>query len=145
MNGKGNPSRLPVADGGGILLPGVKEDGGINDIYAENQDGNGLTPFGYAANNYGGAPRAMYVYDGSFVKLRELVLSYSLSSSLVERIGVVKGIDLQLIGRNLWIIHKNMKYSDPEEGLSSGNAGRGYQSGAYPAMRNYGFNVKLNF
>jgi hypothetical protein len=145
LNAKGNPSRLPVAEGGGILLPGVKEDGGVNDIYAENQNGDGLTPFGYAANNYAGAPRKMYVYDGSFVKLRELVLSYSLSPTFVERIGVVKGIDLQLIGRNLWIIHKNMKYSDPEEGLSSGNAGRGYQSGAYPAMRNYGFNVKLNF
>lgn len=145
LNAKGNPSRLPVAEGGGILLPGVKEDGGANDIYAENQNGDGLTPFGYAANNYGGAPRAWYVYDGSFVKLRELVLSYSLSQSVVERLGIVKGVDLQLIGRNLWIIHKNMKYSDPEEGLSSGNAGRGYQSGAYPATRNYGFNVKLNF
>jgi hypothetical protein len=29
--------------------------------------------------------------------------------------------------------------------LGNGNAARGYQSGAYPAMRNYGFNVKLNF
>ncbi|MEX2592988.1 MAG: SusC/RagA family TonB-linked outer membrane protein [Anditalea sp.] len=145
LNAKGNPSRLPVAEGGGILLPGVKEDGGANDIYAENQNGDGLTPFGYAANNYEGAPRANYVYDGSFVKLRELVLSYSLNQSLVQRLGIVKGVDLQLIGRNLWIIHKNMKYSDPEEGLSSGNAARGYQSGAYPAMKNYGFNVKLNF
>ncbi|AWW30481.1 SusC/RagA family TonB-linked outer membrane protein [Echinicola strongylocentroti] len=144
LNAQGNPSRDPVADGGGVLLPGVKEDGSPNDIYAENQDGNGLTPFGYAANNYAGAPRAMYVYDGSYVKLRELVLSYSLPQTLIARMGAIKGIDLQLVGRNLWIIHKNMEYSDPEEGLGSGNA-RGYQSGAYPAMRNYGFNIKLNF
>ncbi|MFT2007281.1 SusC/RagA family TonB-linked outer membrane protein [Pontibacter sp. 13R65] len=144
LNDKGNPSRLPVEEGGGILLPGVKEDGSPNDIYAENQDGDGLTPFGYAANNYEGAPRAMYVYDGSFVKLREVALSYALPQSVVSKIGFVKGIDLQLIGRNLWIIHKNMKYSDPEEGLSSGNV-RGYQSGAYPAIKTYGFNVRLNF
>ena len=145
LNEKGNPSRLPVAEGGGILLPGVKEDGGVNDIYAENQDGNGLTPFGYAANNYGGAPRAMYVYDGSFVKLRELAVTFALPQSLIGNLGGIQGVDLQLIGRNLWIIHKNLKYSDPEEGLSSGNAGRGYQSGAYPAVRNYGFNVRINF
>jgi TonB-linked SusC/RagA family outer membrane protein len=145
LNAKGNPSRLPVADGGGILLPGVKEDGTQNDIYAENQDGDGLTPFGYAANNYVGAPRAWYVYDGSFVKLRELAVTYALPQSLIGNLGFVKGVDLQLIGRNLWIIHKNMKYSDPEEGLSSGNAGRGYQSGAYPAIKTYGFNVRLNF
>lgn len=145
LNDKGNPSRLPVSEGGGILLPGVKENGTPNDIYAENQDGDGLTPFGYAANNYVGAPRAWYVYDGSYVKLRELILSYSLPKTLFGSNSGIKGVDLQLVGRNLWIIHKNMKYSDPEEGLSSGNAGRGYQSGAYPAMRNYGFNVKLNF
>ncbi|PKV62569.1 SusC/RagA family TonB-linked outer membrane protein [Pontibacter ramchanderi] len=145
LNAKGNPSRLPVDEGGGVLLPGVKEDGTPNDIYAENQDGDGMTPYGYAANNYEGAPRAWYVYDGSFVKLREVALSYALPQSLVGNLGFVKGVDLQLIGRNLWIIHKNMEYSDPEEGLSSGNAGRGYQSGAYPAVRTYGFNVKLNF
>ncbi|PTX22775.1 TonB-linked SusC/RagA family outer membrane protein [Pontibacter mucosus] len=145
LNDKGNPSRLPVAQGGGILLSGVKEDGSPNDVYAENQDGNGLTPFGYAANNYAGAPRSWYVFDGSFVKLRELALSYALPQALVENIGFIKGVDLQLIGRNLWIIHKNMKYSDPEEGISSGNAGRGYQSGAYPAIKTYGFNVRLSF
>jgi hypothetical protein len=145
LNDRGNPSRLPVAEGGGILLPGVKEDGSPNDIYAENQDGDGLTPFGYAANNYVGAPKAWYVYDGSFVKLREVALTYGLPQALIENIGFIKGVDLQLIGRNLWIIHKNMEYSDPEEGISSGNAGRGYQSGAYPAIKTYGFNVKLNF
>ncbi|MDO6392376.1 SusC/RagA family TonB-linked outer membrane protein [Pontibacter sp. BT731] len=145
LNDKGNPTRDPAAEGGGVLLPGVKEDGTPNDIYAENQDGDGMTPYGYAADNYLGAPRAMYVFDGSFVKLREVALSYALPESVIGNLGFVKGVDLQLIGRNLWIIHKNMEYSDPEEGLSSGNAGRGYQSGAYPAVRTYGFNVKLNF
>ncbi len=145
LNDKGNPSRLPVEDGGGVLLPGVKEDGSPNDIYAENLNGDGQTPFGYAANNYGEAPRAMYVFDGSYVKLRELALTYSLPQSVIGNLGIIRSVDLQLIGRNLWIIHKNMKYSDPEEGLSSGNAGRGYQSGAYPAVKNYGFNVRLNF
>ncbi|WP_299825815.1 SusC/RagA family TonB-linked outer membrane protein [uncultured Pontibacter sp.] len=144
LNDKGNPSRLPVAEGGGVLLPGVKEDGSPNDIYAENTDGNGGTPYGYAAGGIE-APRAMYVFDGSFVKLREVALSYALPQSLIGNIGFIKGVDLQLIGRNLWIIHKNMEYSDPEEGLSSGNASRGYQSGAYPAFRTYGFNVRLNF
>ena len=144
LNDRGVPSRLPVAEGGGVLLPGVKEDGTPNDIYAENLDGNGNTPYGYAAGGIE-APRAMYVFDGSFVKLREVALSYALPESLIGNLGFVKGIDLQLIGRNLWIIHKNMEYSDPEEGLSSGNAARGYQSGAYPALRTYGFNVKLNF
>jgi hypothetical protein len=58
---------------------------------------------------------------------------------------VIKAIDISLVGRNLWIIHKNMKYSDPEESMSSGNTASGYQSGAYPTVRNYGFNVRFKF
>jgi hypothetical protein len=57
---------------------------------------------------------------------------------------VVKGIEFSLIGRNLWIIHKNLPYSDPEENLSSGNI-QGMQSGAYPTTRSLGLNVKVNF
>jgi TonB-linked SusC/RagA family outer membrane protein len=145
LNDKGNPSRLPVSEGGGMLLPGVKEDGTPNDIYAENQNGDGMTALGYAADDYVGTPRSLYIYDASYVKLRELVLSYTLPSTIFGNNSAIKRVDLQLVGRNLWIIHKNMEYSDPEEGLGNGNAARGYQSGAYPAMRNYGFNVKLNF
>jgi hypothetical protein len=37
-----------------------------------------------------------------------------------------------------------MEYTDPEETLSSGNSTNGYQSGAYPAVKTYGFNVKFN-
>ncbi|WP_247231845.1 SusC/RagA family TonB-linked outer membrane protein [Telluribacter sp. SYSU D00476] len=144
LNELGNPSRTPVADGGGILLPGVQADGSVNTVRGENLDGYGQTPFGYVAGG-AGAPHSMYIYDASFVKLRELALTYSLPRSLVEKLRSFKGIDVSLVGRNLWIIHKNAKYTDPEEGLSSGNAASGYQSGAYPAVRNYGFNVRFNF
>jgi TonB-linked SusC/RagA family outer membrane protein len=144
-NDKGNLVRTPVSEGGGILLPGVQADGSINTVYGENLNGDGETPFGYAANGYGGAPHAWYIYDGSYVKLRELALTYSVPSNVLSSIKVIKAIDVSLVGRNLWIIKKNMEYSDPEESLSSGNANMGYQSGAYPAVKTYGFNVKLTF
>ena len=57
---------------------------------------------------------------------------------------VFKGIDVGVFGRNLWIIHKNLPYSDPEESLSSGNI-IGYQSGAYPTTRTIGINLKFKF
>jgi len=49
-----------------------------------------------------------------------------------------------LIGRNLWIIHKNLPYADPEEIISAGNV-QGYQGGAYPTTRTMSFNLKLRF
>jgi TonB-linked outer membrane protein, SusC/RagA family len=138
LNDLGNPKRLPIEDGGGVVLPGVKEDGSPNDIRVEAYD-SGVTPYGYSNN-----PQAGFVYDASFIKLREVSLTYSLPRTWLSTSNVFKGIDVSLIGRNLWIIHKNVPYSDPEEGLSSGNF-LGVQSGAYPAIRSLGFNVRFRF
>ena len=48
------------------------------------------------------------------------------------------------MGSNLWIIHKNIPYTDPEAGLGAGNL-QGYTTGSMPATRNFGFNLKLQF
>jgi TonB-linked SusC/RagA family outer membrane protein len=135
LNDKGNPSRNSIADGGGIIMPGVKADGTPNDIRVENEYGT----YGYAYN-----PAAAFVYDATFVKLREANMTYSLPKSIVAKLGGVKGVDVSVFGRNLWIIQKYVPYADPEENLSSGNV-QGNQSGAYPTTRSIGFNVKLLF
>jgi TonB-linked SusC/RagA family outer membrane protein len=144
LNDLGNPSRDPVlkdADGktmpnsGGIIVPGITKDGKPNTKRVPNIGGT----YGYGYN-----PAAGFVYDASYVKLRELSLTYSLPATLLEKVKGIKGIDLSLIGRNLWIIHKNTPYSDPEENLSSGNY-QGYQSGSYPTTRSIGLNLKLKF
>jgi len=136
LNDLGNPVRAPLADGGGVILPGVKADGKPNDIRVGAE---AYGTFGYRRN-----PAAAFVYDASYVKLREVALTYSLPKGVISRINPIKGIDFSLIGRNLWIIHKNLPYADPEEGMSSGNV-QGYQSGAYPTARTFGFNVKVRF
>lgn len=136
LNDLGNPSRNSLANGGGFIRPGVTEDGKVNTIRRSNSN---YKAYGYSVN-----PDAAFVYDASYVKLREAVLTYSLPAKTIARIKPFKGIDFSLIGRNLWIIHKNLPYSDPEEGFSSGNL-QGFQTGAYPAIRSFAFNVKLNF
>ena len=137
LNDLGNPSRLPVANGGGIILPGVKADGTPNTTRVEN-DASGYY-------GYGGNPNAGFVYDASYVKLREASLNFTLPKAFTTRLGFVKGVDLSIVGRNLWIIHKNLPDADPEEGLSSGNLGQGYQSGSYPTTRTLGANLRLSF
>ena len=137
LNDLGNPSRLPVANGGGIILPGVKADGTPNTTRVEN-DASGYS-------GYGGNPNSGFVYDASYVKLREASLNFTLPKAFTTRLGFVKGVDLSIVGRNLWIIHKNLPDADPEEGLSSGNLGQGYQSGSYPTTRTLGANLRLSF
>ncbi len=139
LNELGNPKRSPLTDGndsGGILLEGVQEDGTPNTIRAR------MDYFAHTLG-YGKAPHALHVYDASFIKLREVALSYSIPDKLLAH-SFFKGVTLSATGRNLWIIHKNLPYSDPEAGLSSGNI-QGYQSGAYPSTQDYGFSVKLEF
>ena len=137
VNDLGNPSRLPIAEGGGIILSGVKADGTPNTTRVEN-DASGYY-------GYGGTPNAGFVYDASYVKLREASLNFTLPKAFTTRLGFVKGVDLSIVGRNLWIIHKNLPDADPEEGLSSGNLGQGYQSGSYPTTRTLGANLRLSF
>jgi TonB-linked SusC/RagA family outer membrane protein len=133
-NDLGNPSRSPVSAGGGVIMPGVTADGKPNTKRVENINGT----YGIGFN-----PAAGFVYDASYVKLREMNLAYSFPQTLVSKLHVFKGIDFSVIGRNLWM-HKNLPYADPEEGLTSGNA-QGYQGGAYPTTRTIGANLKLRF
>ncbi|MET3113042.1 TonB-linked SusC/RagA family outer membrane protein [Pedobacter sp. CG_S7] len=137
LNDLGNPQRLPISQGGGVILPGVDANGNANTVRVEAYD-NAVTPYGYSNN-----PQAAFVYDASFVKLREAAITYSLPKKWIGE-KTIKGVDVSLVGRNLWVIHSNVPYSDPEAGLSSGNI-QGYQSGAYPSVRTLGFNFKVRF
>ena len=137
-NELGNPIRDPVADGGGVLNEGVMEDGTPNTTRVRADYFGGAFYWGNSARN----PGEMTVYDASFVKLREVALTIGIPSSVFN--DKVKGASFSLIGRNLWIIHKNLPFADPESGLSSGNA-QGYISGAYPTVKTIGAELKFNF
>jgi hypothetical protein len=100
---------------------------------------NGYGAYGYLRN-----PAAAFVYDASYLKLREVLLSYSFPRELIAKLKPFKGIDISLIGRNLWILHKNLPYADPEETISAGNL-QGYQGGAYPSVRTLALNAKIRF
>ena len=156
LNDKGNPVRDAVADGGGYNIGGVLAavDGDGNFIL--DADGNytssgsqANTNYGYAqdfftSDGYWASPNAKFVYDASYVKLREISITYSLPKTLFAN-SILAGMDVSLIGRNLWIIHSNSPYSDPEAGLSAGTYQLGNQSGAYPAVKEYGLNLNVKF
>lgn len=136
LNDLGNPLRNSNANGGGIIRAGVDATGKPNTVRASANT--------YGAYGYRYSPAAGFIYDASYVKLREVAINYALPQSLIAKLAPFKGIDFSLVGRNLWIIHKNVPYSDPEDSYGSGNS-LGYQGNAYPATRNIAFNIKLRF
>ncbi|MET0944689.1 MAG: SusC/RagA family TonB-linked outer membrane protein, partial [Flavobacterium sp.] len=138
LNELGNPVRNTLADGGGVILPGVQADGTPNTVRtpAPDQYGN--------VSGYRRAPNKAFVYDASFVKLREVNITYALPSTYASKLGLNE-MTVGIVGSNLWIISKNLPYADPESGLSSGNISSGYSAGSLPTTRNVGFNVTFKF
>ncbi|MCK4677285.1 MAG: SusC/RagA family TonB-linked outer membrane protein [Bacteroidales bacterium] len=136
-NGLGNPSRDPVADGGGLVYPNtVYEDGTPNTTYIRAGSWGGYW-------KYGNTPTAEYVFDASYIKLRELSLSYTLPQTLLSKTPIASA-SLSIVGRNLAILHSNVRHFDPETGSSAGNS-QGFENGSYPSVRSIGFNVRLGF
>lgn len=132
-NAKGNPMRDPVSEGGGMLAEGVHEDGTPNEVYIEAVD------YWKAMRNY----RENYLYDASFIKLREVKIGYSLPSSLFANT-FINGVNVALVGRNLAILHKNIPNVDPESAYGSGNI-QGFENGQHPSTRTVGFSVNVKF
>jgi TonB-linked SusC/RagA family outer membrane protein len=143
-NELGNPVRDVVtgtpgnygADSGGVIFPGVAPDGTTNQVRANTN--TYANSFGYYR-----APNKAHVYDAGYIKLRQASLTYNFDDKVLSRLPF-NNVAISLIGRNLWIIDKNVPYADPEAGLSSGNV-QGYQSGAFPSIREIGASLKLQF
>jgi len=160
-NANGNQIREYVENGGGmtwadvqasnphietpILWDGATVDGDGNPMGSGSPDANLMMYMNGYGNTLGWAlaPNELHVYDASFVKLREVALTYQVPTSQLGDLPVA-GVDVSLIGRNLAILYKNTPYSDPEAGLSAGNV-QGYQSGAYPTLREVGLNLRVKF
>ena len=83
-----------------------------------------------------------FVYDASFVKLRNLTLSYAVPTSFSQK-ARIKQLTVSLYGRNLWTIHKNVPNIDPETMHTSGN-GQGYELYSYPNQRSFGISFTAN-
>jgi TonB-linked SusC/RagA family outer membrane protein len=124
----------------------------------ENFDQTGVPedeqkPLGYFDALYGvsGLQAAnTYVEDGSYIKLREVSLRYSLRGDQLANLpGLnLSGITFSVIGRNL-ITWTDYRGYDPETGRGGGDTGSaaigrvdGYN---YPNFRTYTFGMELNF
>lgn len=131
----GDPSSGYAPSSGGFINPGINPDGQQNRTRASSED---YGAFGYLYN-----PNKAFVYDATYVKLREIELSYSFPASLLKKT-FISGITLSAVASNVWIIFKNLPYADPESGLSSGNL-QGYSTSSLPSTRDFGFNLKFAF
>jgi TonB-linked SusC/RagA family outer membrane protein len=141
-NDLGNPIRNSVANGGGVIFEGVTDATGTtpNAIRTEY-----FRPAaGAITNSYSGGARKGYIYDASYVKLREVNITYTLPSSIVSKMKLSQ-LQVALVGSNLWIIDKNLPDADPESGLGSNASSLGLSIGSLPTARTIGCNLTIKF
>ncbi|QBO57982.1 SusC/RagA family TonB-linked outer membrane protein [Chryseobacterium salivictor] len=122
----------------GVIWPGVNPNGNVNTT-------NTADPMDFGSlDGYARMPNKRFVYDGSYVKLREAAIGYTLPQSLLAGT-FVRDAKISLVGRNLWIISKNLPYADPENMVGGGNRSYGWSIGSLPTTRDIGLNVTLKF
>jgi len=90
---------------------------------------------------------APYVQDASFVKLREVSLSYALPQRWAGRLfsGRANGASLELSGRNLvtWTKYEGL---DPEvSNFGNQNVARNQDVAPFPPSRSYFLTLNVNF
>jgi TonB-linked SusC/RagA family outer membrane protein len=84
------------------------------------------------------------VYDGGFVKFRQMSIGYSLNRVLPKNF-FIKNLKVNLVGNNLFIIKKWVDNIDPEQfGFSSDNV-VGLEATGVPPTRSIGFNLNARF
>jgi len=118
----------------GIVGNGVNESGGKNTVNAKAWD-----YYGSLANNVS----SVFVYDASFVKLRQVVIGYNLPTRWFGRLGV-QGANVSLVARNLAVLSKHTPNIDPESNYNNSVA-QGLELAGVPPFRSFGLNINLKF
>jgi len=86
-----------------------------------------------------GGAGTRYQYDGSYIRLRNAEVAYTLSGKTVNRMGI-KACRIYVNGNNLWVWTKLP--DDRESNFASGGASL---QGAYPSTRRYNLGIDLTF
>ena len=131
---KGSASWKPT---GGYIAPGVIDNGDgtyrKNDIYVNPED--------YWMNVCRNAP-SMFIYDNSYVKCRELTLSYNVPQQWLKK--AINGLTISLVARNPFIVWKNIPNIDPDSNYNN-TTGMGLEYGSLPSRKSYGISVNVKF
>jgi TonB-linked SusC/RagA family outer membrane protein len=119
-----------IDDGTGKYIPNTIAVQSVEDYWKQN-----FTTTNTEAN----------IFDASFVKLREVRLAYAFpQKAFGGSFSFIKGIELGLEARNLWIIHDNVPHIDPEVNFfTNSSLGEGVEFNSMPSTRTIGFNVRL--
>ena len=124
----------------------------INDYHVDNSWSESNPNAYYPVPTWSSRSRqtqTKYLQDGSYIRLRDLTIGYTLPKKWLEPIGVSQ-LKVFFSGQNLWEATGLYKYVDPDmtgntnqTGTNVGNMNSDMKS--YPFCRSYSFGINLTF
>lgn len=132
LNDRGNSVRAPISEGGGFNVSGVLADGTPASGYASGAE--------HAWNKVG--IRGAWIYDASYIKLREIRLGYNIPKALLSKTPFTYA-NFAMTVKNAWLIHSNIDGIDPSEITPDASGLTFHEGGGLPQFRTYGFNIRF--
>ena len=83
------------------------------------------------------------MYDGSFIKLRQIVLGYKIPAKYLS-FAKIQSASISFVARNLFVLYKKTENFDPESSYTNSNA-QGFEAFGLPRARSYGINLTVKF
>lgn len=120
------------ANGYQMVFPGVYQDGTANTKQIS------------ASNYYGNQLAEDYIYDASFIKLKELSLGYTFPKAMLKKTPFTS-LGLSFVARNLFYLMKHTPGTSPEGGYDTTMFSQAVDYMAVPYTRTFGFSVNLSF
>ena len=120
----------------GVVGAGVDINGGANSTVVDAQD--------FYKAFYTPDVGESSVYDASYIKWRELALSYKIPKKLYKNVGIDNmtfGVNM----RNVLILYKKVPHIDPETSFGNSTGQQGLEYAQIPPTRSYGVNLNINF
>lgn len=120
------------ADNYMMVFPGVTESGQPNTTRIT------------ASQYYGALQAEDFLYDASFIKLKELSLGYSFPQSMLKKTPL-NSFNISFVARNLCYLLKHTPGTSPEGGYDTSMFSQAIDYAALPFTRTFGLSVSLGF
>ena len=126
----------------GVVLPNCRYDEDVEGLAGQQVLGY-CTPERYWMH-YTSRDISRFIYDASYVKLREITVSYDLPKKWLRKTPF-QTFRVAAVGRNIATLFANTPHGlDPQATSTTGNA-QGFERGFNLPSATYGFDIKVSF
>lgn len=149
-----SPETLKERDGGGlpytdaagnttntgVILPGVHADGTPNTTVVSY-----IYKYMPNAGGWGDFVSKPGILEDTWVKLREVTLSYTVPQNFIKRMKIFQELTLSVTGRDLFYIYTTLPDHINPEGISGAGNAQGLEWASLPGVRSFSFSINARF